>query len=319
MCTRTLSDDDSSSEPDIRLRSYFSQNRSALQILLSMNHDEKSVDEMLRIGRRKYEENNKQLDCLNALKEYNPADAIKNYTATTFLFRIVNETLRTEDIKEIFPFRVYISDLHKALGNGTGRKPSFIVYRGKKLSASVLQHLIDDQDGLITMNGFLSTSLKNNFALAYAGNNQDGYGDDRSVIFEFQINSMMKQLFADVSCESKIPDDEEFLFSIGVIWHIVSTRCEDIGWRIILQSCDKLDVRVNKIHQQCTRRGCNLLSLGDILQDLGDNFGAESLYEQMLEQNCLSDEIRGILHCKIGLIQKEKNPIDLLLNICKKL
>ena len=42
-------------------------------------------------------------------------EAIKYYTGNSCLSRTVNQACHTEDMKELFTFRVYISDLHKKL------------------------------------------------------------------------------------------------------------------------------------------------------------------------------------------------------------
>ncbi|CAF4389186.1 unnamed protein product, partial [Adineta steineri] len=42
-------------------------------------------------------------------------DAAKWYTADSFLYRLLNQVLRTEAIDPIFKFRYYIQDLHNQL------------------------------------------------------------------------------------------------------------------------------------------------------------------------------------------------------------
>jgi hypothetical protein len=84
----------------------------AIQILLSMTHDLEAIDEMLRICRDEYKDICIQLENIDKLKKYEAYKAIEYYTESTCLFRIVNQVLRIEDIKEIFPFRGFITDLH---------------------------------------------------------------------------------------------------------------------------------------------------------------------------------------------------------------
>jgi tetratricopeptide (TPR) repeat protein len=48
------------------------------------------------------------------------------------------------------------------------------------------------------------------------------------------------------------------------------------------------------------------MSLVDISQDKGDNTVAKMFYDRMLTHKHLENEIRGVLHYKIGLIYKAR-------------
>jgi hypothetical protein len=87
------------------------------------------------------------------------------------------------------------------------------VYRGKVLSKSVLQQLIDNIDGLISMNGFLSTTIDPRVADIYAGDDEicDGL---RCVQFQLQINKI-RQPYVYISDCILQNDELEVLFSVG--------------------------------------------------------------------------------------------------------
>jgi tetratricopeptide (TPR) repeat protein len=171
------------------------------------------------------------------------------------------------------------------------------------LTPTALQQLIDKQNCLITMNGFLSTTTDPNVALMFAGDDQAGK-DRHSVLFEFHVNTTMREPFARVSRANGNLDEEERLFSVNTIWRIDSAEPEKERWRIILSSCNELNFKLDELQKQYTDHGSTLLSLGDILQQLGDKDGAEWFYDRMLDQTSLQNETRVLLNCKIGMIQK---------------
>jgi tetratricopeptide (TPR) repeat protein len=289
----------------------------AIQILLLMTHDKDVIDEMLRVCRSEYKEIYIQLENIDKLKKYEAYKAIEYYTESTCLFRVVNQVLRIEDIKEIFPFRGFITDLHIQLKelNETSKNAAelpFIVYRGKPLTPTALQQLIDNKTGFISMNGFLSTIIDDSVTFSYAGDHQVGT-DRQNVLFELHVNTKMEQPYANISHISRIQTANELLFSVNTVWRIDSAEPEQNRWRIILSSCDELNVKLDEIQKQYTNHGSTLLPLGDILQELGDIDGAEWFYDRMLEQISLENETRVILNYRIGMIRKAKNDYKIAL------
>lgn len=62
--------------------------------------------------------------------------------------------------------------------------------------------------------------------------------------------------------------------------------------RISLRLCEKY-----------TRARCAILSMADILYELGKNDKAEWFYRRLLEEEFLDERTRGISHYKIGMIR----------------
>jgi hypothetical protein len=284
--------------------------------------------EMWTCYRDIYKENQPQLDHIDELaRTYNGSEAIRYYTGNSCLSRTVNQACHTENMKEIFTFRVYISDLHKQLvqcdkQDEKNELKSLIrmVYRGKPLSGSVLQQLIDNVGGLISMNGFLSTTVVDKVASHYHGDDQVanvrvGY---RPVLFVFTINTTIKQPYAFIGNCSTKPDESEVLFSLGTIWRIKSVTIDKDPCLVELTSYDESDLQSIEILKKNTEEGCDLLSIGDILLKLGDDDQAEWFYGKMLKQASLDVETKGTLYHKIGMIRFEKNDYSVALEKLKK-
>ncbi|CAF3935322.1 unnamed protein product [Rotaria sp. Silwood1] len=296
-----------------------------MSILLRMSHDPKGQAEMWTSCHKIYKKNSAQLEHIDKLrKTYKACEAIKHYTENSFLSRTVNKVCRTEDFQHIFKFRVYITDLHRQLDvfgrqqEQNGIKSEITkVYCGKPLSDSVLQQLIDNKGGLISMNGFLSTTLDSDMVGLYAGDEQiaEGY---RRAKFQLQISKKIRQPYAYVGNCSAKKNELEVLFSIGTIWRIESVKYDEDPCTIELTSCDELDSQLMELLKKYTGDGCTLLSLGDILLELGEDLEAECFYQKMLEESTLSNQLRGALHYRIGMIRFNRKDYSIALDNLKK-
>ena len=279
-------------------------------------YNKEELQEMWTTFRVIYQGNQTQLDYIDELeKSYEPCEAIKYYTGNSCLSRTINQACHTENMQEIFTFRGYISDLHKQLVTWHEQDKKIdlkslitMVYRGKPLSGSVLQQLLDNAEGLISMNGFLSTTISDEVASHYHGDDQvqqvnEGY---RPVLFVFELGTTIKQPYAYIGTCSTKPDELEVLFTLGSIWRIKSISINESLYIITLTSCDDLDSQTADLFNKYTNDECNFSSIGDILIALGDNDAAEWFYTKMLKQESLDNNRRQNLYFKIGNIRFDK-------------
>src|SRR5205823_6446303 len=103
------------------------------------------------ICRNYYRGNLKELENINEFEEtYKSNDAIFWYTRQSFVYRLVNKALRTEDYEALLIFRFFIIDLcenlrikYIDLKHRQEQEGSSIVisYRGLKLSPSEIYNL----------------------------------------------------------------------------------------------------------------------------------------------------------------------------------
>ncbi|CAF1225543.1 unnamed protein product, partial [Didymodactylos carnosus] len=239
---------------------------------------------------------------------YWEAGAIYYYTTDSFLFRLVNEAFRYEDIERIFTFRQYITDLHRQLAQQPIPCQNTMPFlRGKKLSITVLQQLNDNVGNLISMNGFLSTTRDLNVAKIFAGvdENLDGY---ESAVFEMYVDKVarIRRSYADIKDLSKFPEEHEVLFSMGFVWQIQSMDKGDHSfWTIVMHSCSDLDSEQAN-HFKELSSGYTFLSMGNILRELGEFTNAENFYYRMLEDRDLPNETRGHVYYNIAMLADEQ-------------
>ncbi|CAF1293211.1 unnamed protein product [Didymodactylos carnosus] len=288
-----------------------------IKILLRMEHTNKTTQAMIEKCRSEYETNSTQLQKIDEFQQtYETDQAIWWYTRDSFLFGLVSKSLLTQDIHSIIPFRLFIVDLHNQLGELHYKRTEKIlkVYRGKKISISVLQNLIDNQGGLISMNEFLTATADSEIAIMFAGMGVplDGY---ESVLFELDLdndsNDTNIKPFADITHRSQFPQEQEILFSAGTVWRIKSVKYnEDLRlWSIYLKLSGNNELKsvelINQLNKQIDEQ-CTLLTLGDFLLKIEEYDKAEYYFKEMLNELSSVDKRRGILYNSIGLAKYKK-------------
>lgn len=177
-------------------------------------------------------------------------DAIVWYSKQSFVYRLVNKALRTEDIDVLYRFRVYITDLrtrlaeeHQILREQQSRsiRSSLIrLYRGIKMTREEILQMRDNIGGLISMNGFCSTSRDIEQAIQFA---KKGSKQQHVVGVLLEIDgdlSSEQMIFADISQFSVFPNEKEVLFDLGTVFRIVHVEFDKARDLWIMQLTGKI-------------------------------------------------------------------------------
>ncbi|CAF1145533.1 unnamed protein product, partial [Adineta ricciae] len=280
------------------------------QILFEMEHDASALDEMCSYFRNEYKSYPTQLKSIDKFQaNYDVNHTVKYYTEHQFLYSLINQALRSEDFNRIFTCRYYISHLDQRLTTYVEKSSTSLteklVFHGKKLPTAVLQQLNDSRGSLISINSFLSTSKSCIVSADYTGADTDIPGYE-SVMFTMTIDSTTKtkMKYADITNESKHPQEREILFSVGSVWKIDDVIDGPVR-EVKLTFCDQIDTELEEIDQRLTN-GPTFLSLGNVLRELGDKINAENHYYRMLDRPDLSGEIRGHIYYNIGTLAAEQ-------------
>ncbi|CAF0844205.1 unnamed protein product [Didymodactylos carnosus] len=146
---------------------------------------------MLEICRSNFKDNEQEENAVIDFQHtYKSAEALWWYTheLNTFLHTALNNALRTDDIKTIYHFRYFISDLYKQLGmieTNVEILFPFRVYRGQKVYAEEVKHLQMNISELLTFTTFFLTTTSSEIALSHITN--DG-SQQESVLFEIVMD-----------------------------------------------------------------------------------------------------------------------------------
>lgn len=207
----------------------FMAHQRTIDTLLGLPHDEESRTEMLEEFRRIHADNSFLLQQIDDFEEnYNCNNALNWYTRDTFLFRTLNEILRSTDVNNMFKCRHFFIDLYQQL-NGIyrelinsclyTREDKF--YRGHIMSREELETIRQSIGRIISINTFFSTTTSFQIALVFADSFQQTE-DCLSVIFCIENTSFLahQRPYANISQFSNYLDEEEVLFAMGSIFRI---------------------------------------------------------------------------------------------------
>ncbi|CAF0725557.1 unnamed protein product [Adineta steineri] len=198
-----------------------------LDFILRLEQTFYAKQEFLQFSRSKYENNPAQLKEIDDFeRNYRPKDAVTWFSKDSFLYRLLNESLRIESIDDIVKMRYFINDLHNQLAElqlsfieSLNGKKEIILYRGLPMKITQLNELRENFGGLVSMNSFTSATQDENVAIIFSGNGEQIGSDEVSVIYEMLIDTDIRSTpYAKI--QSMMPDEEEILFSIGATFRI---------------------------------------------------------------------------------------------------
>ncbi|CAF3618325.1 unnamed protein product [Rotaria sp. Silwood1] len=289
---------------------------------------ESAKSDLIAITRKCYEGNESEQEKINEFDTcYESTKAVFWYTRNCFLFRLLNQAFRTEDIDNIFKFRFFIVDLYQQLLTlyTAQRFPSSLtVYRGQSLGLIELEYLKENIGQLISMNTFLSTTTDKEVASIFAGDGTNRPVYERSVLFEMTIDTTRchkSKPFADVSKHSYMKDENEILLSMGTIFRIVSVDIENNVWIVKLIFTEQEDKRLIELidyQKMILREKETVVVLGRILQDMGEMEKAKRYYNLILESSVEDSVEVSSIYNNLGAMAKDESKYEEALNAYEK-
>ena len=177
---------------------------SFIELLKQMPQTKKAKEIMLKKCKDYYRCNTKELEKIDLFHSTYTADqAINWYTRDCFVYRLVNQAFRIEDVSLWYLFRFFIIDLCTQLEN-VYRKQNIQdclkLYRGQaRMPTQELEDLRSNIGGCILTNAFFSTSKEITVAQQFiegAENNDDF----KVVMFEIIVNTpyLRSTVFVDI-------------------------------------------------------------------------------------------------------------------------
>jgi hypothetical protein len=221
------------------------------KILEHIRHTDIAKDEFTEFWRgfsqgRKHQL--KQIEEFDAT--YTSSKAINWYTGPTFLYDLLNKTLRTEkNLNKIFKLRFFIPDLISGLRTAQSDDHEIIhypiiLYRGQAMKVQELQQMKSHVGESMFLNQFLSTSMNCEIAKMFAGSPSDD-PHRQAVLLTIKIDSFSTKNgttpFANISKYSDFREESEVLFSMHSTFLIESVELsKDNLWNIQLKLMDDL-------------------------------------------------------------------------------
>ncbi|CAF1298457.1 unnamed protein product [Adineta steineri] len=273
--------------------------------------DQQAKDEMAEKCKEYYRDNEKKLKSIDEFnREYIPEDALRWYTRPTFVFKLINRALRTEDFEELRTFRFFIVHLSMSIAREHELVKEWIdeitLYRGARMLNEEFGRLKESVGKIISTNGFLSTTQSEAVAITFAGKST---ATKQSVIFEIycnvnQLNDSVK--FGDITKFSVCPDEQEFLFELGATFLIESIEEKANHYLIKLKTTDD-GLKIAQEHIENNRKLCELAggetdwTFGSFLLEI-EQYSQAKTYFQTLLKNNVTDNL-AFIYYGLGLAE----------------
>ncbi|CAF3347670.1 unnamed protein product [Rotaria sp. Silwood2] len=278
---------------------------------------------MLDSCRQYYRGNRQVLKQIDEFEEnYHKDDCFQWYTRETFLYKIINKILRTEDIEQLFIFRYYIIDLSSQLSKEcekikSGSEKSIHLYRGTTITTETAETFKVNQGKLIATNCYWSTSRDRSYALTFAKRSHNR-PDVIPVLFKIECDVEDPNnvaIFADISAFSNFPEEQEVLFDVGTVFKIEIVKEEklednDILLVVIKTTGEGQDITANymEVNRREMQEESPKIMLCNLLKKIG-KFEKSLKFLKQLQRNP-GDENLAHIHNRIGIALKDEKKYE---------
>jgi tetratricopeptide (TPR) repeat protein len=290
-----------------------------IEVLKQIRQTEESKEIMLNKCKDYCRDNHSFLRDIEQFRNsYTSKKAIDWYIKDSFVFRLINQAFRTEDVMLWYLFRFYIIDLCKQLETiykEQKHQTSFTVYCGQSMmSTTELKNLQSNIGCQILTNGFLSTSKDINRAkeLIFGAVNTEEF---KVVLFEIIVNAsnLTNVVYVDIDEYTRKSDESEILFNIGTVFKIESiiydSQLEMGVWRIKMEpteeKIDEMKERIDEAKKKYLNGDINLL-FGRLLLDMNQYIKAESYFQMLLQVLPRSNKDLAVVYDHIGDLNMRK-------------
>jgi tetratricopeptide (TPR) repeat protein len=301
------------------LNGHFVHSLLLIDVLIRMKIKQTDKQELISLCKNEYRGNPDQLAIVREFEiKYSPKKALSWYSRQSFLYKILNKALRTQNIDVLFLFRFIIGDIYRQLEDNQCRS-SVRVYRGQMMSIDEINNLQNSVNDFISINSFFSTSMNRQIALGFL--NQTKISDNlHRVLFEIDADSHLRlsKPFADISKFSKYNNEQEILFMIGCVFRLIDVQqnANDEIWIVRMKLCgdDEHDMKKLFEHMKKSYGGggkeVNLRSFGVVLHHMGKYDLAEKFYRRLLGELPPNDPLLSSLYYSLGLVIEDKGDHD---------
>jgi tetratricopeptide (TPR) repeat protein len=288
------------------------------KVLMKTKYDANDMKQMLNYCRQHLARETQQQKFFFEIAEfertYKSTDAINWYTRQSFVYKLINRALRTEDVEALYIFRFYISDLCRQLANEHNtfriqneKSPIIKLYRGCRMHREELKKLQDTKDDLTSMNGFVSTSREKWVANQFLLHNSRRRNDVENVLWIIETDTRMDDIiFAYVAPFSQHSEEEEVIFNIGSvfrikkitldeetnIWHVEATAT-NAGSRAVSEYMELIRNELNETSEK--------VIFGTLLMDMGKYVTAQRYFQDLIEHSDKNHPDLAAFYYNLGL------------------
>ncbi|CAF2851206.1 unnamed protein product [Rotaria sp. Silwood2] len=285
--------------------------------LLRMKPKATDKTELIDRCKKFYKDNSSELAIVQEFeKDYVSDRALWWYTRESFLYRLLNKALRTQDIDLLFLFRFFMRDIQTQLQK-LQCSTSLHVYRGQVISKDELETLKACMGQFISMNSFLSTSLDRRLALSFLSSSTSSC-DLQRILFEIDLDPTLIGIkpFADITSNSFFTNEQEVLIMLGSVFQLVNIDCQKGVWIAQMAMCSDSDNSLKPIYDYMKKEydeddsGSSDFSFGILLFKMGQYDKAEKYCNRLLSELPRDHPDLAPCYHNLGMVANHKGKYD---------
>jgi tetratricopeptide (TPR) repeat protein len=298
------------------------------KVLMKTTYNANDMKQMLNYCREHYARDDQQQKSFFEIDEfektYTSTDAINWYTRQSFVYKLINTALRTEDIEALYIFRFYISDLCRQLANEqrkfrvkNQKTPILKLYRGCHMTLEELHKLQETTGGMTSINGFVSTSLQQSVAEQFLSHGSRRRTDVQKVLWIIEADIRMDDvIFAYVAPFSLHSEEEEVLFNIGSAFRIDDVTLHDRTniWLVKATATNAGSHAISE-YMELIKNDLDETSekviFGTLLMDMGKYVTAQHYFEDLIGHTAKNHPDLPAFHYNLGLTYSFQRDLDL--------
>ena len=298
-----------------------------IDCLLRIKDSSFDMEKFINLCEEEYKENKAELAVIHEFQQnYSANRALRWYTRQSFLFRMLNKALRTQNLEILFLFRFLIYDIQQQLTKNQYSQPIHL-YRAQLLTNDELQMLKYAIGGFIMTNTLLSTTIDRETSIAFLDSmdNSDEFNMQR-VLFEIDADPRIEGIkpFANIIWLSYCFGQPEVLMMIGSIFRIIEIQHDENEIciiRLVLSSEHDLDLKNSFEHlkKEYNTKEMDLFSFGHALYDMGSFDNAKKFYLRFLDDIPSDHQDLATCYHALGDIAADKDDCNLSLEWYEKL
>ena len=304
----------------------------ALEVPKDLPRDEQGKQEMIKKSQDYYIGQSAELLQIEQFRTtYTSEMAIEWYTADSFVHRLVNKALRSENIDLLYAFRFFYGDLstgikqehvkqEKIAGTVASKMTSnsnaiIKLFSGQQLPRAELDRLEKSIGTVVAINSFFSTSIRRSEAQDFANQGVLPANIQR-VFIEILLNTSLPNIstFAGVDHRTRFHSEHEVVFDCSALFNITYVKYDLFSeiWSIKMIAVPKSSIRehpyVTIARENFIRNHSAIVAFGNIMAHGFDREEDVIRHFSQLLSTYSSDHIdipdilqqRGVLHEKKG-------------------
>jgi len=285
----TVNDDQNQSGNGLTIE-YF-QTELLLDCLMRTVYNANDHKELIAMCFEQINDNQNELRMLSEFeKKYSSDRALWWYLQDSFLYKILNYSLESQDIRNLFLFRKILHDIKNQIQQHKCSTP-FHVYRSQLMPTELLGKWMSSVGQCVVINSFLSATISQEVALTFLNTSEVSKDNCERVILEIDADPRISgsKPFVQVGLLNYSGDQNEVLFMFGSIFLINNITCGNDGtYTIEMTLYSDNDHELKQVFDDMKKKygdgEIKLLTFAEVLKDLDRLNEAEEYTNHYLDE-----------------------------------